>query len=415
MKSRKEFLKQSLLLSAAVPLAANAFKENLSVNFSEENEATFWQQIRNQFTLSSDIINLNNGAVSPQPISVQDAHIKNYRYSNLAPSYFMWQKLDEQREPLRKRIADFCGVLPDEIAFNRNTTEGLNTIIFGLDLKAGDEVVVSRFDYPFMLNAWKQRVVKDGIKLNWVTLNFPEENENALVEKYVSQITPRTKIVHLTHVINWTGQVIPVARIAAIAKQKGCEVIVDGAHSFAQLDFKISDLNCDYFAASFHKWMCAPFGTGLLYIKQEKIKNVWPLLSSYDPKGDNIRKFETLGTRSFAAEMAILAALDFHLSIGSTRKENRLRTLKNYWAAQLQNIPNFKLLTSLKEEYSCGLATFEVLHKKAEDIVAHLLEKSKIHASAVVQEGLNGVRITPHIYTSFSELDLLVETLRAIK
>ncbi|HRP38312.1 MAG TPA: aminotransferase class V-fold PLP-dependent enzyme [Chitinophagales bacterium] len=415
MESRKSFLKKSLALSAFAPLLFQSGKGNSTVNFAEKDNDKFWQQIREQFTLSPEIINLNNGAVSPQPLAVQQAHIENYQYSNLAPSYFMWQKLDEQREPLRTKVAEFCGVEADEIAFNRNTTEGLSTIIFGLNLKAGDEVIVSKYDYPFALNAWQQRALRNGIKLNWVTLHLPEEDENSIVEKYVSQITPQTKIIHLTHVLNWTGQIIPVRKIADAAKQKGCEVLVDGAHSFAHINFKISDLNCDYFAASFHKWLCAPFGTGFMFVKKEKIENLFPLLSSYESLKDNIRKFETLGTRSFPAEMAVSAALDFHQAIGSERKENRLRELKNYWVEAAKNIQGLKLLTSLKNEFSCGMATFEIQNKKAEDIVAFLLNESKIHTSAVLWEGLNAVRIAPSIYTNFSELDLLVDTLKRLK
>lgn len=412
---RKSFLKKSLLLSAAAPFFWESLNKPVAVNFEETDDDKFWQQIREQFSLSSEIINLNNGGVSPQPYSVQEAHIRNYRYSNLAPTYFMWRKLDEQREPLRQRLATFCGVSMEEIAFNRNTTEGLNTIIFGLDLKAGDEVVLSKFDYPNMLNAWKQRVARDGIKLNWVNLNLPEEDENLLIEKYISAITPRTKILHLTHMMNWTGQVIPVQKIADVAHEKGCEVIVDGSHSFAHLDYKISDLHCDYFASSLHKWLCAPFGTGFMFIKKEKIEKIWALLSSYEPKGNNIRKFETLGTRSFAAEMAVSAALDFHIAIGNKRKENRLRALKNYWAKKVIQLPNIKLLTSLNDNFSCGLATFELATKKAEDVADFLMEKGKLHTTTVTHEGLNGVRISPHIYTSFDELDLLVETIRQIK
>ncbi|MCO5280933.1 MAG: aminotransferase class V-fold PLP-dependent enzyme [Chitinophagales bacterium] len=415
MESRKSFLKKSLALSAFAPLLFQSGKGNSTVNFAEKDNDKFWQQIREQFTLSPEIINLNNGAVSPQPLAVQQAHIENYQYSNLAPSYFMWQKLDEQREPLRNKVADFCGVSTEEIAFNRNTTEGLSTIIFGLNLKAGDEVVVSKHDYPFALNAWQQRALRDGIKLNWVALHLPEENENSIIEKYVSAITPQTKIIHLTHVLNWTGQIIPVRKIADDAKQKGCEVLVDGAHSFAHINFKISDLNCDYFAASFHKWLCAPFGTGFMFVKKEKIENLFPLLSSYESLKDNIRKFETLGTRSFPAEMAVSAALDFHQAIGSERKENCLRELKNYWVEAAKNIQGLKLLTSLKNEFSCGMATFEIQNKKAEDIVAFLLNESKIHTSAVLWEGLNAVRIAPSIYTNFSELDLLVDTLKRLK
>ncbi|MCS6819561.1 MAG: aminotransferase class V-fold PLP-dependent enzyme, partial [Chitinophagales bacterium] len=361
---RRSFLRQGLMASLVAGLGGWTKSTLPSFNVPA-NEEDFWADLRAMFSLSSEIINLNNGAVSPQPYPVQEAYMRNYRYSNKGPSYYMWRKLDEQREPLRKRFADFCGVSPEEIAFNRNTTEGLNTIILGLDLKPGDVVVLSSFDYPNMMNAWKQRVARDSIRLEWVDLRLPEEDSELLAEKFISRISPRTRVVHLTHMMNWTGQVLPVSRIAKAAKEKGCEVIVDASHSFAHLDFKISDLHCDYLAASGHKWLCAPFGTGFMYIRKELIGKIWPLLSAPDPRSDNIRKFEHLGTRSFAAEMAMGAALDFHLTIGNERKMRRLRALKNYWMQNISSLPGIKLLTSFKDEMSGGIGAFEVIGKRA--------------------------------------------------
>ncbi len=418
MLNRKQFIQQSTLatISAGV-LAMQACKDEKKKGFNPESikdENDFWKHVRAQYFISDEIINLNNGAVSPQPLPVQQAHIENYQFANRGPSYFMWRKLDQQREPLRNRVAEFCGVQADEIAFNRNTTEGLNTIIFGLNLKAGDEVVLCKFDYPNMMNAWKQREKREGIKLNWVDLNFPEEDDEVIVAKYVAAISPKTKIVHITHLINWTGQILPVRKIADAAKAKGCEVIVDASHSFAHLDYKISDLNCDYYAASFHKWLCAPFGTGFMFINKEKIKNVWALLSSNEPDGDNIRKFESLGTRSFAAEMAVHAALDFHQKIGNKRKENRLRFLKNYWCEKVKDLKGLSFYTSLKDEYSCCLATFAIEGMKAEDVASKLFINQKIHATTVLHEGLNGVRISPNVYTSIDELDVLVSGIKSL-
>jgi selenocysteine lyase/cysteine desulfurase len=244
----------------------------------------------------------------------------------------MWRILDAGREGLRAKLADMEGVSPDEICINRNSTEGLNTIIFGLNLKAGDEVVLSKYDYPNMMNAWKQREKREGIKLKWIDIPQPTENDETIVELYKNAITAKTKIVHITHLINWSGNIVPVKKIADMAHAKGCEVIVDAAHSFGHTDYKIEDTGADYFATSLHKWLCAPFGSGLLYIKKDKIKNVWALLSAPEPDGTDIRKFENLGTRNMAAEMAIGAAVDFHNVIGAKRKEERLRYLKNYLA-----------------------------------------------------------------------------------
>ncbi len=377
-------------------------------------DETYWKSIRDQYSLDDSVINLNNGGVSPQPKVVQDAHIARYRKSNLAPSYFMWRTIDEEREPLRNRLAAMVNCSPEELAINRNTTEGLNTIIFGLDLEKDDEVVLSTYDYPHMLNAWRQRELRDGIKLNYVHIEQPEENADKIVAQYRAAITPRTKVVHVTHVINWTGQVVPVKEITAMAHELGCQVIVDAAHSFAQFPLDIASINCDYLATSLHKWLCAPFGTGMLFIKKERIGKVWPLLSSYESMKDDIRKFETLGTRSFGAEMAIHDALDFHENIGQDRKTARLRYLKNYWTEKVKDLPKIRFYTSMKDQFSGGMATVGIEGWDAEELLGHLFTTRKLHATPVQHEAVNGVRISPHVYTSLAELDLLVAELTAM-
>lgn len=387
--------------------------ENMSIAGSAENE-DFWNWVRESYTVSPNIVNLNNGGVSPQPRIVQDAHIRNYQLSNEGPSYFMWRILDQQREGLRVKLAELCGVLPEEIAINRNATEGLNSVIFGLDLKEGDEVVLSTFDYPNMTNAWKQREKRDGIKLVWVNIPQPSEDDKTIVKLYEDAITSRTKIVHVTHLINWTGNIVPSKAIADMAHKKGCEVIVDAAHSFAHIDFKIEDTGADYLATSLHKWLCAPFGSGLMYIRKEKIKKVWALLSAVEPDGGDIKKFESLGTRSFASEMAIGTAVDFHSLIGAQRKEARLRYLKDYWAEKASKLPKANLYTSLKPQYSCAIATFGFSGWDAHQIDNKLFEKYKIHTVSIVHEKVNGVRITPNVYTSLRDLDLLVKGLTDI-
>ncbi|MGE0566320.1 MAG: aminotransferase class V-fold PLP-dependent enzyme [Bacteroidia bacterium] len=386
-------------------------------NMSPEDAAAdedFWGWVRSSYTVSPNVINFNNGGVSPQPKVVQDAHIRFYQYSNEAPSYYMWRILDQGREGLRQKLASLCGVDAEEICINRNSTEGLNTVIFGLNLKAGDEVVLSKYDYPNMKNAWLQREKRDGIKIKWIEVPQPFENDKQVVDLYEKAITSKTKIVHITHLINWTGNIVPVKAIADMAHKKGCEVIVDAAHSFAHIDFNLADTGADYLATSLHKWLCAPFGSGLLYIKKEKIKNVWALLSAPDPDGDNIRKFENLGTRNMAAEMAIGAAVDFHNIIGSKRKEARLRYLKNYWYEKASKLKGAKITTSMKPEYSCAIANIGFENWKANEIEANLYAKHKIHSSSMIIEKVNGIRVTPNVYTNLYDLDLLIKGLTNI-
>ena len=374
----------------------------------------FWKWVRQCYTLNYDIINLNNGGVSPQPKVVQEAFENFNRTSNFGPSYYMWRVIDQGREPLRRELAELAGCSPEEVVVNRNATEALETIIFGLNLEEGDEVVLCKYDYPNMKNAWLQREKRDKIKLVWVDLPVPAENDDEIVSIYEKAFTKKTKLVHVTHVINWTGQILPVRKIADKAHAKEIEVLCDGAHSFAHIEYKIPELDCDYFGTSLHKWLCAPFGSGMMFIKKEKIKNIWPLFGNDNPNSEDIRKFESQGTRSFATEQAIRNAIEFHLLIGIKRKEERLRFLKNYWTEKVKDIPKVKFYTSLKKEYSCALFCVGIEGIKPADLESELFNSYKIHTTPIDIEAAHGVRVTPHVYTSLRDLDLLVKAIKEI-
>jgi selenocysteine lyase/cysteine desulfurase len=326
----------------------------------------------------------------------------------------MWRILDQGREPLRMKLADLAGCSPEEIAIDRNTTEALDTIIFGLNLDKGDEVVLTKQDYPNVINAWKQREKRDGIKLVFINLNLPMEDEDAIVDQFTSAFTSRTRIVNITHIVNWIGQILPAKKIARKAHEKGIEVMVDAAHTFAHLDYKIPDLECDYFGTSLHKWLCAPFGSGMLYVKKDKIKNLWPLMPNADPQSEDIRKFESLGTRSFPTEQAIGTAINFQQAIGSKRKEDRLRLLKNYWAEKVGKFPKVKVHTSFKPEFAGAVALFSIDGMKSADIDTFLFNKYKIHTVAIEWENISGIRVTPHVYTTFKDLDRLVTAIEEL-
>ncbi|MEO7394869.1 MAG: aminotransferase class V-fold PLP-dependent enzyme, partial [Chitinophagaceae bacterium] len=423
--NRRRFLQKAGMFSATALLSSltqPAWNRNLQralhnaekISPSElASEEEFWYYIQQAFTVSPSLINLNNGGVSPAPKTVQEAMKRYYDYSNEAPSYYMWRILDQGREPLRKNLANLAGCDAEEIAINRNSSEGLETVIFGLQLKAGDEVVAAKQDYPNMVNAYKQRELRDGIKLIWVNLNLPSEDEDYMVQQYVNAFTSKTKVVHITHIINWNGQILPVKKIAQQAHKRDIEVVVDGAHSFAHFDFKIPDLDADYFAASLHKWLYAPIGSGMLYVRKEKIKNIYPLFAVDKPLNDDIRKFEALGTRPFFIEQAIGKAIEFHEMIGSERKEKRLHYLKNYWMEKVKDIPKVKLNTSLNPKWGCAIGNVAVEGKKPGELDSFLLDKYKIHTVGIEWENIKGVRITPNVYTTTKNLDLLVEGITA--
>lgn len=418
-QQRRDFIRQAGSIAAALSLPALGYSNGTTRDIPGSwmpppgmNEEDFWSWVKESYTTSSTLINLNNGGVSPQPKVVQEAQERYLRMCNEAPSYYMWRILDQGREGLRMKLAEMAGCLSEEIAINRNSTEALNTVVFGLNLKAGDEVVLTKQDYPNMVNAWKQREKRDGVVLKFVNLELPIDNDDLIIELFRQQLSSRTKVVMITHVINWTGQILPVRKLADMAHEQGADVIVDGAHSFAQLDFKIPDLGADYFGTSLHKWLSAPFGSGMLYIKKEKVKDVWALLSSNKPDGDDIRKFETIGTRSFASEMAIAQAVDFQLVIGTKRKQDRLRYLKNYWCQQVSDIKQVKFNTTLNEKKSCAIANFLIDGYTPSELEVKLLEKYKIHVSPITYENISGVRVTPHVYTTLNDLDRLVMAVR---
>ncbi|OYY24822.1 MAG: aminotransferase V [Bacteroidetes bacterium 24-39-8] len=397
-------------LHAANFESAQAAVKNLSADAVAADE-DYWSVIQQAYTVNSNFVNLNNGGVSPSPRVVQEAVERYNQLTNQGPSYYMWRILDQGREPLRYKLAEMAGCSTEEIAINRNATEALNTVIFGIDLKAGDEVIGTKQDYPNMIQAWKQREMREGIVYKQLNFQFPIESDAEIIKAFENAITPKTKIIHITHIINWIGQILPARKIADMAKSHGIEVIVDGAHSFGLLDYKIPDLNCDYFGTSLHKFLSAPIGSGMLWIKKEKIGKIWPLLCNGDPKGTDIRKFETLGTRSFPIEQGIGEAVNFQMAIGGKRKEDRIRYLKNYWAKKVAEVPKVKIHTSFKPEYACAICGVTIDGMTPGELDSALFNTYKIHTVGIVWENISCVRITPHVYTRIQDLDKLVKAI----
>lgn len=394
--------------------APKSTEGDFSYNSDLVKDETFWYRIKNMYSSSPGVLNLNNGGVSPQPIIVQEAFERYNKLCNEAPSYYMWRILDQGREPLRQRLAEFAGTSAEELAVVRNASEALETVIFGLRLNRGDKVVVSKLDYPNMMNAWKQREHRDGIVLKWVELDLPRMTNDEIVDAYAAQITTDVKVVHITHLINWNGHIIPSKRIADLAHKVGAQTIVDGAHSFAHIQYTIPDLGADYFGTSLHKWLCAPFGSGLLYVKKEHISMLYPHLASPDPESTDIRKFESLGTRSFAIEQAIGQALDFQYSIGNQLKQERLQYLKAYWTDAVKDHPKIHINTDPHPDRSCALCIVNMDGRKPTELGEALQNQFKIHTTAIEYENVQGVRITPHVYTVKADLDRLITALKSL-
>lgn len=374
----------------------------------------FWFEIQQSFSVTRGIVNLNNGGVSPSPRVVTEALVRYIWQQEDATAYTMWEILEPQSETIRTGLADLFGCDREEVAITRNTSDSLEALLLGFDLRAGDEVLTTTQDYPRMLTTLRQRGRREGIVLKTVKVPVPPKDPSEITAAYEAGFTRRTRLVLVSHVINLTGQITPVRDICELARKRGVEAIVDGAHSFAHFEFKRDDLGCDYYGTSLHKWLHAPKGTGMLYVKREKIKNIWPLFAAEKSQDADIRKFEETGTRSAAQRLAIGEALLFHQGVGPARKEARLRYLARYWMNQLKGEPNVRFNTSFDDRQSCALANVQVGGTDPYAVCSYLMSRHKIYATPIVHEEFKGVRVTPSVYTTLKELDRFCEAMSAV-
>jgi selenocysteine lyase/cysteine desulfurase len=408
-----------LALGAALnPLTAREVLADLAkVQGSPDDIAadeSYWFKAQQAFAVDRSIVNLNSGGVSPTPSSAMDAMKRHLDTTNNAPAHFMWRVLEPQREGVRAQLAKLFAVDTEEIAITRNASEGLQICQFGFDLKAGDEVVATNQDYGRMLNTFKQRERREGIVLKTFPVPVPCEDPAEIVKRYEAVLTAKTKLILMCHVINLTGQILPVKDVVALGRSKGIPVIVDGAHAFAHFPFAHKDLDCDYYATSLHKWLFAPVGNGLLYVRKEKIAGLWPLMAAAKEQDADIRKFEEIGTHPAANALGIAPAAAFHIGIGPERKAARLRYLRDRWAKRLLKNPNVKLLTSLKPGLSCGIGTFAVEGMDPAKIGETLWEKHKIVVTPIGHDDVKGIRVTPSVWSTLDEIDRFCEAVEKI-
>jgi selenocysteine lyase/cysteine desulfurase len=374
----------------------------------------FWGQIQQSFSVTRGIINLNNGGVSPSPRIVTEALVRYIWQQEDATAYTMWQILEPQSETIRTGLAEIFGCDREEIAITRNASESLEILLMGLDLKSGDEILTTTQDYPRMLTTLRQRELREGLKLKLIQIPLAPKDVNEIAVAFERAVTPKTKLILISHQINLTGQINPVKTVCEMARRRGIETIVDGAHSFAQFDFKQADLGCDYFGTSLHKWLYAPKGSGMLYVKKEKIPKVWALMAAENKNAADIRKFEEIGTHSAAPRLAIGEAILYHNAIGGKRKEARLRFLSRYWMNRLKNVPGVRFNTSFDDKQSCAIANFQIGNLDPGAIGSYLMAKHKIFVTPIVHEEFKGIRITPNVYTTLWELDRFAEIVEQI-
>lgn len=374
----------------------------------------YWGEIQRSFSTTRSIINLNNGGVSPSPRLVTEAYCRYTWQQEDVTAYTMWQILEPQSETVRTGLAEIFGCDREEIAITRNASESLEILLMGMDLKSGDEILTTTQDYGRMLTTLRQRELREGLVLKMVKVPIAPKNLDEITKSFEKAITSKTKVILMSHVINLTGQILPVKAVCEIAKSKGIEVIVDGAHSFAHFEFTQKDLGCDYYGTSLHKWLFAPKGTGLLFVKRDKIEKLWPLMAAEKSQAQDIRKFEEIGTHPAAPRLAIGEAILFHNNIGAKRKEERLRYLSRYWMNKLKDLPNVRFNTSWEPNQSCGIANVEIVGVDPGKLGAYLMDKHKIFTTPIIHDEFKGMRITPSLYTAPYELDRFCDVMTTV-
>jgi selenocysteine lyase/cysteine desulfurase len=415
MQHRRDFLRQVIPAGAMgyvglrtdwverVVAATGAVADRTPADVAADEN--YWREIQQAFTLDRTIINLNNGYTCPSPRVVHEALKRYLDISNQAPIQYMWNLLEPNIETVRRKLAAEAGCDPEELAITRNASEGLQISQLGIDLKPGDEVVTTNQDYGRMLDTWDQRALRDKIKVTKISFPVPTTNLSELTSRIEQAVTPRTKVIHFCHVTNLTGQLFPVREIARMARSRGIQTIVDGAHAFAHFPFKLRDLEVDYYGTSLHKWLLAPVGTGFLYVRRENIEKLWPLTPAAASKSKDIRKFEEVGTHPAANHNAIAEALAFHQGIGVERRAARMRYLTDRWADRLEKHPGVKILTSRQPNQSWGLANISLQGIDMSKAQEALWSKYRIITVAIKHAEYQGLRITPNIYTTLDEID----------
>ena len=413
---KRSFLKSAGLLgvgsmidSGSLVKLIESVAEIPSGELAEDED--FWRKVRAGYLLNPDFINLENGYYCSLPQQTLLSFIKHVREINYQGSYYMRTVQFENKKAMAEKLAAVAGCSVDELVITRNTTESLDIIISGIDWKPGDEAVMAEQDYPSMLNMFKQVAARYGVVNKVVSVpNHPESDEE-IVNLYAGAITEKTRLLMVCHMINITGQILPVREICNMAHSKGVQVMVDGAHAYGHFRFTIPELDCDYYGSSLHKWMSVPLGSGMLYVKKENIRKIWPLIASGESNPDSIQRLNQIGTHPVHTDLTVTDAIDFYNILGAERKETRLRYLQHYWTDKVRNMPQIILNTPADPRRSCAIANVGIKGIKPEELGDILFKKYKIYCAPVDGAGVHGCRITPNVYTSPEELDVLVKAL----
>lgn len=416
---KRAFLKNAGLMGLALPFnftqvsAAVASASHLGAAQVASDEE-FWEKVRGDYDIKPDYINLENGYYCFMPRHTLEHQIEHLRHVNREGSWYMRTVQQENRKKVAGKVAEIVGCSADEVAITRNTTESLDLIIGGMHWQPGDEAVMAEQDYGAMLDHFRFVGRRFGVVNRMVSLpNHPKDDEE-IVDLYASAITDKTRLLMVCHMVNITGQILPVRKIVDMAHARGVEVMVDGAHAFSHIEFDMKDLDCDYYGSSLHKWLSAPLGSGMLYVKKEKIDNVWPLLAERDLDPNDIGRLNHLGTHPVHVELSILDAIEYQNAIGLARKEARLKYLQHYWTSQVRDLPRVIVNTPADMNRHGGIGNVGIEGIEPAALADKLMQEYGIFTVAINRPGVRGLRITPNLYTTTEELDALVNAIREI-
>jgi selenocysteine lyase/cysteine desulfurase len=415
--NKRQFIKDIVLTSIATPLGiaglAKSFKQKADLPAAVlAKDEDFWTGIRNQYLLKPDYINLENGYYNFLPQPILNKFIEHIKEVNYQGSYYMRTVQFDNKKNIAARLAGIAGCLPEELIITRNTTESLDLVIGGFDWKAGDEAIMAVQDYGAMLDMFDQIQNRYGVVNIKLSVPNHPKNDEEIVNLYASAITAKTKVIFVSHMINITGQVLPIRKISDMAHAKGVQVIVDGAHAFAHVKFRIDELNCDYYAAALHKWLSTPLGAGLLYVKKENVKNLWPLIADGEKDMNKINRLNHIGTHPVHTDLTINDCMDYYEMIGAERKQARMYFLQNYWTSKVRNLPKIIINTPADANRSCGIANVGIEGISPADLAKRLMTEHKVFTVAIDYANVHGCRITPNLYTTTNELDAFVEALK---
>ena len=414
--SRRNFIHKSLALGSMFPLFSMTQKriQNFSFDSANKDEA-YWRDVASLYRQNVDFINLESGYFSPSPESVKDYWINYVEEINESPSYYMRTKQTQMREKVRETLANYSGVSSEEICLTRNTTESMNIIIQGLKIGDNDEILRTNLEYPNIIQALDMREKRYGTKIRVVDVPIPPKDQNEIVEKVIGAVNDKTKVLLISHMVFLNGQVFPVKEVCAKAKEMGLLTIVDGAHSFSHVDMDISDIGCDFYASSLHKWLGAPLGNGLLYVRKGMVEKLWPLYGDTQYEEDNIMKLEHLGTRPCSDQNGIIPAVEFNLKIGKKNKSKRLKFLQMRWADVLKDHKNIIINTPLGEGQSFGIANVGIKNIKPGDLADRLFDEHNIFTVPIDDDrGIRGLRVSPNLYSTVEDIDKFIDAMLKI-